>query len=81
MRRNTVKNYKYLYKNNVYTFFFLNEINKYISVQGLVLKSCTINPVGSKQYISLGKRLIFGTKISSEYTLFQIPICLPGLYV
>lgn len=72
---------KYIYKNNVYTFFFINDIGKYISIQGLATKSRVFNLNNRKHYIGLGKRLMFHTKISSEYTIFQMPIYLPGLYI
>lgn len=73
------KRNKYIYKHNIYTFFFLNDLNKYISIQGLVINN--VNKTHKTTYYSLGKRIKFYTKINNEFATFQLPINMPGLHI
>jgi len=75
----TSRRIRYIYKNNAYTFFFLNDLNKYISVQGLIANTRKVST--GPRYYSLGGRIKFRTKIGNEYAIFHLPINLPGLHI
>ncbi len=72
----TFINNKYLYKQNLYDFYFLGETNKYVVIRGVVLKS---NRLYSK-YTSLNKCIYLFSIINNEYTYFQLPLHMPSLH-
>lgn len=71
-------NNSYIYKKNLYHFYFIGETNKYLMIRGILLKSTNIS-LNPKQ-ISHNKCICFLSRIDKEFTYFKIPKYLPTLH-
>lgn len=69
------RNLSFLYKDNLYRFYFLNEYSKYILIHGLIIKGTRTN----LEFPILGKSIQVNTIILNEYVNFNIPIDIPTL--